>query len=108
MQNFTEFLPTVVDAAQHSEGLSNIISASIFGAAIAGLAGAAPGVAQGLAAGKAVEAISRQPAAVSDIRSTLIIGCVLAETAGIYGLLIALLLIFANPFVAMYTSALGL
>lgn len=109
MQNLTELVPLVAtDAAYHSQAIGNILAASAIGASISVLTGIMPGFGQGLAAGKAVEAVSRQPAAAGDIRSTLIIGCVLAETTGIYGLLVSLLLIFANPFVAMYQNVFGL
>ena len=52
------------------------------------------GIGQGLAASKAVEAVGKNPEAVGEIRSTLIIGCALAETCAIYGMLISILLIF--------------
>ena len=106
MQNFTEIVPIVVAAANdHSAAISSILVASAFATAIAVLAGMAPGISQGLAAGKAAESVARQPGAAADIRSTLIVGSVLTETSGIYGLLIALLLIFANPFVNLYVNA---
>jgi F-type H+-transporting ATPase subunit c len=85
--------------------VSNILVASALGATIAVLAGMAPSFVQGLAAGKAVEAVGRQPEAAAQIRSTLLIGSVVAETGGVYGLLVALILIFANPFVQMYVDA---
>jgi len=62
---------------------------------------------QGYAVGKAVESIGRQPEAHGGITSTLLVGCALAETGGIYGLMIALLLIFLNPFFAAFTGFLG-
>ncbi|MGB4984745.1 MAG: ATP synthase F0 subunit C [Erysipelotrichaceae bacterium] len=63
-------------------------------AGIAVLTGMMTGIGQGFAAGKAVEAVSRNPEAESKIRSMLILGCALAETCAIYGLLISILLIF--------------
>jgi len=54
--------------------------------------------AQGYAVAKAVESMARQPEAQSGIASTLLVGLALAETGGIYGLMVALLLIFINPF----------
>ena len=53
---------------------------------------------QGYAVGKAVESIARQPEAQSGISSSLLLGLTLIETGGIYGLMVALLLIFVNPF----------
>ena len=64
------------------------------GAAIAVLTGIGAGSGIGIATGKAVEAIARQPEAKKDIRSSLILGCALAEATAIYGLIVALLILF--------------
>ena len=52
-----------------------------------------PGIGQGIAASKAMEAIARQPEASKDIRSTLILSLGLMEALTIYGLLIAFMVI---------------
>ena len=65
------------------------------GAGIAVFTGFGTGIGQGFAAGKAVEAVGRQPEAVGAIRSTMILGQAVAETTGIYGVIIAIILIFA-------------
>ena len=52
-----------------------------------------PGIGQGIAASKAMEAIARQPEASKDIRSTLILSLGLMEALTIYGLLIAFMLV---------------
>ena len=65
------------------------------GAGIAVFTGFGTGIGQGFAAGKAVEAVGRQPEAVGAIRSTMILGQAVAETTGIYGLVVAIILIFA-------------
>jgi F-type H+-transporting ATPase subunit c len=72
---------------------------SVLGAAF-GLAIAAFGAAlgQGFATGKAVEGISRQPEATGPIMSALIIGMSFMESLTLYALLIAIILIFVNPF----------
>lgn len=62
------------------------------GAGLAVLTGIGPGISEGLAA--ALGGISRNPEAYGQIRSTLILGCALTETTGIYGLLIAILIVF--------------
>ena len=64
------------------------------GAAVAVLAGLGAGIGIGIATGKAVEAIARQPEAAGNIRSTLIIGCALAEATAVYGLVASILIIF--------------
>ena len=45
--------------------------------------------------GKALEGMARQPEAVGTLRSTMIMGCAIAETTGIYSLLIAFMILFA-------------
>jgi F-type H+-transporting ATPase subunit c len=69
-------------------------------AAALGLAIAAAGSAlgQGFAVGKAVEGISRQPEARGPIMTALIIGISFIESLTLYALLIAIILIFVNPF----------
>ena len=65
------------------------------GAAIAvGLAAAAGAVGMGIAVGKSVEGIERQPEAEGKIRTTLMLGLVFIETAIIYALIVAILIIF--------------
>lgn len=64
------------------------------GAGLAVLTGMMTGIGQGFAAGKAVEAVGRNPEAENKIRSMLILGAAIAETCAIYGMLIAFLLIF--------------
>lgn len=64
-------------------------------AAIAvGLAAAAGAIGMGMAISKSVEGISRQPEAEGKIRTTLMLGLVFVETAIIYALVIAILIIF--------------
>lgn len=52
-----------------------------------------PGIGQGIAASKAMEAMARQPEAAGNIRSSMIIALALMEALAIYGLLIAFMLI---------------
>ena len=76
-----------------------VLGLSALGAGTAMIAGIGPGIGEGYAVGQACAAIGRQPEAQSKITSTMIMGCAIAETTGIYALVIALLLMFANPFV---------
>jgi F-type H+-transporting ATPase subunit c len=48
----------------------------------------------GLATGKAVEAIARQPEAAGKVNSSLLFGLILMETCAVYALLVAILVIF--------------
>lgn len=63
------------------------------GAAVAVLTGAAAGISIGMATGKAVDAIARQPEAEGKISRALLLGAALAEATAIYGFVIALLII---------------
>ena len=54
-----------------------------------------PGIGEGIAVSKALEGMARQPEAAGTLRTNMILGCAMAETTGIYSLLIAFLLMFA-------------
>ncbi len=86
-------------------GLSSILAFSALGAGIAMIAGFGPGMGQGFAAGKGAEAVGRQPEAAGQITQTMLLGQAVAETTGIYALVIAIILVFANPLVGMFTNA---
>ena len=78
-----------------NEGL--ILACSAIGAGLALIAGIGPGIGQGIAAGHAAAAVGRNPGAKSDITSTMLLGQAVAETTGLYGLLVAMLLLFVQP-----------
>ena len=67
---------------------------ALFGAGLALIAGVGPGIGQGIAASKGAESVGRNPEAAGKIRSIMVLGIAMAETTGIYALIIALLLIF--------------
>ena len=81
------------EAAEEQEDNSKGAKAIAAGIAI-GLAAGAGAVGMGLAVGKSNEGIARQPQAVGDIRTTMILGIIFIETAIIYALIIAILVIF--------------
>jgi F-type H+-transporting ATPase subunit c len=62
------------------------------GAALAVMTGLGAGIGIGLATGKSVDAIARQPEASGKIQSALVIGAALAEATAIYGFVVALML----------------
>jgi F-type H+-transporting ATPase subunit c len=73
---------------------------SIIAAALAVSFGAiGPALAEGRAVAAAMEAIARQPESAGVLSRTLFVGLAMIETMAIYCLVIALLLLFANPFV---------
>ena len=83
-------------------GEALILAASALGAGLAMIAGIGPGIGQGYAAGKGAEAVGRQPEAQGTILRTMLLGAAVAETTGIYALVIALILLYANPLIAIY------
>lgn len=75
-----------------------ILGCCALGAGICmGVGAIGPGIGEGNAVSKACEAIGRQPESKSDVTSTMIMGCAIAETTGIYSLVVAILLIFVAP-----------
>lgn len=62
------------------------------------IAAAVCGLAQSRAVDKAVEGIARQPEATGQIQTAMILGLAFIESLVIYVLLIALILLFFNPF----------
>ena len=73
------------------------LGACALGAGMAMIAGIGPGIGEGNAVAKACEAIGRQPECKGDVTSTMLMGCAIAETTGLYALVIAILLIFVAP-----------
>lgn len=74
---------------------------SIIGAVFAVSFGAVmPAWGEGHALATALDAIARQPEAAGPISRTLFVGLAMVETMAIYCLVIALLLLYANPFVS--------
>lgn len=82
-------------------GVALILAASAIGAGLAMIAGIGPGIGQGYAAGKAAEAVGKRPKLQSAIVRTMLLGQAVAQTTGIYSLIIALLLLFVNLFVGI-------
>lgn len=79
--------------------LATVVGVIHIAAAIALLNGVFTTFGQSKIAVQAIESIARQPEAADDIRSAMFVGLAMAETSGIYGLLIAIIMLFANPLV---------
>lgn len=86
-----------------------IVGCCALGAGIAMIAGIGPGIGEGNAVAKACEAIGRQPESKGAVTSTMLMGCAVAETTGLYALVVAILLIFVAPnlFVNVLMGAIG-
>jgi F-type H+-transporting ATPase subunit c len=59
------------------------------------------GIGQGIGLGKAVEGVARNPGASGKITTTLIIGLAMIESLCIYALVVALIILFADPFAVL-------
>ena len=79
-------------------GADLVHAASAIGAGLSVIAGIGPGVGQGIAAGYGASAVGRNPGARGEIMSTMLLGQAVAETTGLYGLVVAMILLFVNPF----------
>lgn len=82
-------------------GKALILAMSALGAGIAMIGALGAGIGQGNAAGQAAQAVGRQPEAQGDIIKTMLLGQAVAEATAIYALVVALILLFANPLVKM-------
>lgn len=87
-------------AAASTGGKDGIVLAALFIAAGLGmgLGALGPGIGQGNAVKGAVEGIARNPGASGKIMTTMLVGLAMIESLAIYALVIALILLFANPF----------
>jgi len=93
----TEVTEPVAESAQSSsaEAADDAIADKAWSAALAiGLTAAVGAISMGLAISKSVEGISRQPEAEGSIRTSLMLGLVFVETAIIYALIVAILIVF--------------
>ncbi len=81
-----------------------VLGCSAIGAGLAVFTGIGAGLGQGYAAGKGAEAAGRQPEARGAIMSTMLLGQAVAETTAIYGLVIAIILLMANPLIGQVAA----
>jgi len=86
------------------EALAKVLAAGQIAAALAVYGGLFTAIGQGNIGAKAVESMARQPEARGSISSTMIIAMAMSETNGIYGLVVAIILLFANPFVGRFAE----
>lgn len=61
------------------------------GAALAVLTGLGSGIGEGMICAHAIDGMARNPQMYSKLRTSMILGCALDETTGIYGLVIGIL-----------------
>ena len=82
--------------------LAILVGAAQIAAGIALCNGIGAGIGQGTVVAAAIEAMARQPESAGSVRSTMFIGLAMAETAAIYGVVFAIILLFANPLLGSY------
>ena len=75
--------------------LTMCVLAAGFGMAIGAFG---TGIGQGLAVKSAVEGVSRNPGASGKIMTIMLIGLAMIESLAIYVLVVALIILFANPY----------
>ncbi len=78
-----------------------VVVAMIVAGATVAIGSIGPALGQGRSVTSALDAIARQPDASDRISRTLFIGLAMIESLAIYCLVIALILLFANPFTEM-------
>lgn len=91
MEILTSLMNVLAEVAAYNEFYAR--GMAYIGAAIAVFTGFAAAFGEGNVAAKAVEAIGRQPEASGKITVTMLIGQAVSETTGIYGFIVALMLL---------------
>lgn len=84
-------------------GMASIIAAGLTMA----IGSIGPALGQGRAVAQALTAIAQQPDEANSISRTLFIGLAMVESTGIYCFVIAIILLFANPFWAALLTRAG-
>ncbi len=93
---------------EHIDGRALILGISAIGAGFAMIAGIGPGIGQGFAAGKAAEAVGNNPESGRKATMVMLLGAAVAETSGIFALVVAIIMLFANPLVTREGTAIVL
>ncbi|ADU65501.1 ATP synthase F0 subunit C [Desulfurispirillum indicum] len=90
-------------AGEGGSGSAMVLTAIMIGAGIGmGLGALGTGIGMGNAIQGATEGIARNPNASGKIMTAMIIGLAMIESLAIYTLVIALILLFANPYSAAF------
>ncbi len=98
----------VAGAGDKAEGMRFFVYSAVaagFGIAIAAFG---CGIGQGMAVRGAVEGIARNPDASGKVTVTMLIGLAMIESLSIYALVVALILIYANPVSKLIQGFVGL
>ncbi len=90
-----DFMTVLLNVLNFLEGLSTGDGLKYVGAGLAVFTGFAAAIGEGNVAAHAVDAMARQPEMAGNIRTTMLIGQAVSETTGLYGLIIAILIVFS-------------
>ena len=90
-----DFMMILTNVLSFLEGLTTGDGLKYIGAGIAVFTGFGAAIGEGSVAAHAVDAIARQPEMAGNIRITMLIGQAVSETTGLYGLIIAILIVFS-------------
>ena len=82
------------ETAEEGSDAAVLSSKAMASAIVVGVVGAAGAIAMGMTISKSAESMARQPEASGKINSAMMLGLVFIETAIIYALVIAILVIF--------------
>ena len=93
---FADDEAVAADAAEEAEAPADNVKSTkaIAAAVVVGIVAAAGAIGMALAIGKSTDAMARQPEATGKINSAMMLGLVFIETAVIYALIVAILIIF--------------
>ena len=86
-----------------SVAYSIIQACCAIGGGAAMIAGIGPGIGEGNAVGGACDAIQRRPSVSGSVTMTMLMGCAISETCGLFALVVAILLLFVAPSMLMDT-----
>lgn len=75
-------------------GAASVVAAGL----CMGIGALGPALGQGRALAQALASIAQQPDEANTITRTMFVGMAIVESTGIYSFVIAIILIFANPF----------
>ncbi|MCR5350010.1 MAG: ATP synthase F0 subunit C [Acholeplasmatales bacterium] len=89
-----DFLTILANVISFLEGATTGDGLRYIGAGLAVFTGFAAAIGEGNVAAHAVEAMARQPEMAGTIRTNMLIGQAVSETTGLYGLIIAILILF--------------
>ena len=92
------FAAEAAEAGAKSSNIFFYAMASLSAGIGVGIGALGCGIGQGLGTARACEGIARNPGASGKITTTLIIGLALMESLTIYALVVALILLFVDPF----------